>query len=95
MKATIKACLKGIGNHDADLSLFKDRKWLTQKLNGLDSALEHLSNSEEEISVFKANVKNFLGKTESESSNAEIRTAIRDLIKNIDLLTGHKPIEMP
>lgn len=95
MKVTIKACLDGIGNHDADLSLFKDRKWLTQKLNGLNYALERLSIAEEDASIFKTNVKTFLEKTQSKSSNAEIRASIKELIKNIDVMTGYKPLEMP
>lgn len=95
MKATIKASLNGIGNHDADISLFRDRKRLTQKLHGVNSALERLPISEEDISKFKTNVKRFLEKTESKSSNEEIRVLIKELIKNIDLITGYKPIELP
>ncbi|PJJ84672.1 hypothetical protein [Mucilaginibacter auburnensis] len=95
MKATIRACLNGIASHDADIALFKDRKWLTQKLNGLDMALERLSITEDDVSKFKINVQTFLEKTKNGSGNAEIRATIRDLIKNIDLMTGYKPLEMP
>lgn len=95
MKETIITCLNGLKAHDAHISLFKDRKWLTQKLHSLNYALGTVTISDKDISEFKTNVNLFLDKTQSNSSNEEISAVIKKLIKQIDLITGHKPLQMP